>query len=57
MSDRLGHDPVLSTLKVISGEASGVVLAGFALGSGFAGVVFLGVAFALVLAFAFMGGD
>lgn len=49
MSDKLGHDPVLSTLKVISGEASGAVLAGFALGSGFAGVVFLGVAFALVL--------
>jgi hypothetical protein len=44
VSDRLGHDPVLSTLKVISGEASGAVLAGFALGASFAGV-----AFALVL--------
>lgn len=49
MSDRLGHDPVLSTLKVISGEASGVVLAGFALGVAFAGMAFLGVGFALVL--------
>ncbi len=53
MSDRLGQDPVLSTLKVISGEASGVVLAGMGLGVAFAGEalggVDLGVDFALVL--------
>lgn len=49
MSDRLGHDPVLSTLKVISGEASGAVLAGFALGEAFAGVAFLAGVLALVL--------
>ena len=49
MSDRLGHDPVLSTLKVISGASGGVVLAGFAFGAAFAGEAFLGVAFTLVL--------
>lgn len=49
MSDRLGHDPFLRTLKACSGASAGVALVGFASGVAFAGMAFLVLAFALVL--------